>query len=79
MNSFGHMYMQHSATASTNVYVPHYHPTYSTPRPHHHTKDNACQTRMFVKRSCDATTQTDLIGDAPPIVKFKYQANLSDR
>ncbi|XP_030242410.1 protein mitoshell isoform X1 [Drosophila navojoa] len=81
MSSFGQMYMQHSATASANMggmYVPQYNTTYSTPRPHHQTKDNACQTRIFVKRSCDAATQTDLIGDAPPIVKFKYQANLSD-
>ncbi|XP_023166107.2 protein mitoshell isoform X2 [Drosophila hydei] len=79
MNSYGQMYMQHSSAASANVggmYVPHYHPAHL--RPHHHTKDNACQTRSSVKRSCDATTQTDLIGDAPPIIKFKYQANLSD-
>ncbi|XP_064537813.1 protein mitoshell isoform X2 [Drosophila montana] len=80
MNAYGQMYMQHS-TASANVggmYVPHYHPTHARPHHHQHTKDNGCQTRSCVRRSCDATTQTDLIGDAPPISKYKYLANLSD-
>ncbi|XP_062133747.1 protein mitoshell [Drosophila sulfurigaster albostrigata] len=39
-------------------------------RPQHQqqmTKDNSTQTQGIVKRSRDASTQTDLIGDAPPM------------
>ncbi|KAM8717173.1 hypothetical protein ACLKA7_003956 [Drosophila subpalustris] len=70
MNAYGQMYMQHSSSSANvgGVYVP---PYQSMPL---RTKETASQTLAHIKRSCDAATQTDLIGDAPPIRKL----NVSD-
>ncbi|XP_034471995.1 protein mitoshell [Drosophila innubila] len=70
MNSYGQMYMQHSSASANvgGVYVPPYHSMQMR------TKETSSQTLAHIKRSCDAATQTDLIGDAPPMTKL----NVSD-
>lgn len=62
MNSYGFM-QQYSGS-----YMPPYN---STPlRGQQFSKEIACQTMANIKRSCDAATQTDIIGDAPPMKKL---------
>ncbi|KAH8263021.1 hypothetical protein KR044_003279 [Drosophila immigrans] len=74
MNTYGTpLYMQSSSTSAniSGLYVPCCYgqaPTRPLQQPQPQaTKDNACQTMVHVKRSRDASTQTDLIGDAPPM------------
>ncbi|KAH8376593.1 hypothetical protein KR093_000186 [Drosophila rubida] len=72
MNTYGQLYVQSSSTSAniSGIYLP---CCYAQPpsRPQQQqqqgTKDIACQTLVNVKRSRDACTQTDLIGDAPPM------------
>ncbi|XP_017854483.1 protein mitoshell isoform X2 [Drosophila busckii] len=74
MSSYGHTYVQHSATSAnmSGLFVPPCtHAQMRAQQPQ--CKEAASQTAVNVKRCCDAATQTDLIGDAPPMAKLRQQ------
>ncbi|KAH8409548.1 hypothetical protein KR222_008400 [Zaprionus bogoriensis] len=74
MNAYGQMYMQHSSSSANMgaIYVPQTHATHA--RSQRLTKDIGTQTQSLGRRSSDAGSQTDVIGDAPPMAKFKLKA-----
>lgn len=75
MNAYGQMYMQHSSSSANagGIYVPQSHE--SQVRTQQQTKDAGSQTQLIVKRSSDAITQTDLIGDVSSTTKIKPKAS----
>lgn len=77
MNAYGQIYMQQSSSSANvgRIYVPQSYESYM--RAHKQTKDAGSQTQLIVKRSSEATTQTDLIGD---VIKIRPKApNGNDR